>query len=344
MTTFSPSPSVPTLVETINNARLYSSSLDSFPNIIGVHIPYAVPANLHWILPAAILSRISSYPWFDNLKALSVETTLIDPARLSYDELNNIANLLPEKTAKFLASILQSHVMTKPNVIPFPECLEHVFTSDLQDSRHSFDFRAVALGDHNSRLVPPAAFFHHSATTLRSLKLKTVAIVNTEGQLPFVSYPTVETLHVILYCCSHGTIFELAVRFPHVSDLRIDAPSPHMAISEYRGGMVYPCLGFLHRLRRARVPWPRFTSDMVEFEALMNIDIDAEVLRRSIDRLVSWHKNGSENLECMEFVSGYKVPDGEYWEGRPITEEARDDFKVFRVEIGGENGARVLLN
>ncbi|EPS41423.1 hypothetical protein H072_4676 [Dactylellina haptotyla CBS 200.50] len=319
----------------IVTARELCEILPPFPNITGVHIVHAAAPNFSWGTPLGILRRLFLFPWFHALQHLSIDgTTTVQDSSVgpgALDRLTDNFAAVPLIPFRELHSIL------------FPKRLISASTSNIGQSYSTLDFSKYPIpGSAEHGALHPELFFHYSASTLTALKIKTAYVRCSSstmfGAPPDPCYPNVTSLEVSLYLCSPHTIGELIDRFPNLHHLVINADSAQIRASTVEEALHPHQISRLPHLRTARLPWPMFIG--------AEIDMAPDALRYTVNKLVagpgmrgdSWAYDGGtcglKYLEYIDFVSGYAVPDDQYWVHFTYIPYIQCDMTVCRITVG----------
>ncbi|KAK6525199.1 hypothetical protein TWF694_005345 [Orbilia ellipsospora] len=299
------------MIEIIELADTLSAALASFPALTSLYIPFNASKDYEWILLAAIFRRIGEYPFFKNLKRLSVNCTLIP---YPYNDMTTeVAERLgpSHKYTKFLEGLELKITDTAGLLtgIPFPPALEEAGSSyfggwNLVEGAVG-TLRPFKMFMH----APPTAqnpmfpylFFFNSEATLKKLTLKAQHFEATGLDLTKPMLPNLQDLWFISYI-AFGDFTEKNIcrAFPNLRSLRVDAPY-------YTTGYKRPPYEYITDmlfLERVRVP-------MLNSRSKINVVHDCKSVMKLREQ------TGVQRFEYLElyykgFVSGNEVysPDG----------------------------------
>ncbi|KAK6535533.1 hypothetical protein TWF694_001988 [Orbilia ellipsospora] len=233
------------VLQTITLARQYCTFLHLFPHLSSLRIRFLAIIELRSLLPIMILSRISKYRFYRNLKKLSLECTRLPRS----DWIPPSSDSTPIWSRKDGGLIIQAMGMTleelRSTELTFPEGLEEAAIQDVV----YFDFEKQEKGLDN-----PYLFFTLSTSTLKSLKITAPGIAMhlrpANAQRPV--FPAVEDLVIRLESgFGERHMADIALQFPNLRDFKIDTShNSDILMETYAGGWRFK------KARRVRLVWP----------------------------------------------------------------------------------------
>lgn len=243
--------------ETVRLCSLYCASLEIFPNLIGVHIPFSATTDYERRIPRAIVQKISSYPSYKNLRKLCFEGIPIGHKDPKFKYWDVSKNRLSSEEKQFLGDNQHYTFAMSKDGDYFPRTLEVA-------SGHSFDhslFRKPFKNSFTRNFYYPWTFYFASASTLKSLTLKMKREFGRHD--PPVVFPRVRFLHMsVRYGINSKMIDIISEMCPAVEHLYLGGRHAGTDRSERLGlTLVYylPIRKFEY-LQTARIPWP-YKSD-----------------------------------------------------------------------------------
>ncbi|KAK6354407.1 hypothetical protein TWF730_008813 [Orbilia blumenaviensis] len=275
--------------EAIDVLRIWTNGLRLFPHVEQLGLWYSTTYEFRFILPLAVLHRISKYEFYPRLRLLSIDNNQIHShefgtiKRFMYKQDIEAAIALSPENKEFLAPALNPGLYHE-NAIPYPPKVQSLYITDSDGG--SFDL--------SREINPlPTLLFSRMAVlggTLKYLFISTGALLHN-GRLPAPVFPSVEELWIRFYGPVGVPIEvydEIALRFPSLSHLRLDdfTCDGYDVIDVID---IYMCLSNLQNLKKALVPWPRWAY---------NMDLPGDELVEHIT-----YAEGLGNLDYIDFRS-----------------------------------------
>ncbi|KAF3170776.1 hypothetical protein TWF225_009765 [Orbilia oligospora] len=239
--------------KTIDLCSLYCASLEIFPNLMGVHIPFATTTNYEAAIPRAIARKLSSYPLFKNLRKLCFEAKFIsyeDPAFGNWD-ITRARLSIEEKD--FFGNELTGTSSKQEEYDFFPDSLEVASGFSFEGSLFVRPFKTPFL----RQFYYPWTFYFNSASKLKSL---TIHMLHGFGRhKPAVVFPEVQFLHIIVKHGINSKMIDIMSEMcPAVQHLYLEGQHSNSDTSQRSGGatVYYLSIRKFEYLRTARLPWP----------------------------------------------------------------------------------------
>ncbi|KAK6330040.1 hypothetical protein TWF718_003468 [Orbilia javanica] len=242
--------------ETIRLCRLYCNSLEMFPNLIGVHVPFrAATRGYSRSIPPAIVYNISSYPFYQNLRKLCFSTNL-DPVsggnsscQCQGRKIMGICLTIEE--VGFLSHPWDNSRSEEEILAQFPKNLEVATGFSFEYSPLELRFPLGLSKSFHSRWAVYAA----STSTLKSLTLRMESGLSDEDCL--IVFPQVTFLHAIVKQGIKTNLIEAVSKMcPAVEHLYFDGP----CVQEQLITTSHPIRNF-QCLQTVRLPW-RYRPDL----------------------------------------------------------------------------------
>ncbi|KAK6497245.1 hypothetical protein TWF506_004719 [Arthrobotrys conoides] len=239
--------------ETIHLCNVYCAALGMFPNIIGIHIPFATTTDYEASIPRAIARQLTKYQFFKNLHKLCFDGRPISYDDPKYNKWNTTKARLNKQEKEFLndgpIDISNNEVW---NDI-FPKSLEVASGFSLGHTLFTHHFKTHFVRHYHY----PRTFYFDSASTLKSL---TLTMQNGFGRhSPAVVFPQVRFLRMAI---RHGIDSKMmsimgemcpAVQHLHLEGLYADTDRPERLKETI---VYYISIRDFKSLRTARIPWP----------------------------------------------------------------------------------------
>ncbi|KAK6519470.1 hypothetical protein TWF281_003304 [Arthrobotrys megalospora] len=305
-------------------ALYFCRSLEIFPSIRGVHFTYPSNELFYWIFPIAILRAIAKYPWFNELRSLSIEGLAVDCRSTGGD----LRSQVSREAIDFALGGRQVKDIAFDTTVPFPPALKnlsiyYIGRSCFRDF-YQRDYRAIDPSEGPGYTTP--LLYRHWTNALTNLTIRTSYLYTSSPCRPVLifEFTTVTNLHIMVDYYGWADLAIIAPRFPNLREFRLETARFSRERSAYNFLYGFP------RLKRASVPW----RCALEWESphctLENIQpgVGPAVLREEVDALIGDGLVARlEDLEYVDFVRGYHEI-GQLW-----VNCVRTPYKDYEVEI-----------